>query len=149
MKLPLVVLPDEAPRFSGPQSREADITELLATADQTGGALGMYRQTIAPKSGPPIHIHQTEDEFFHVVSGEFKVKLGDRTMSAPAQSVIFVPRGTPHAFVNAGTEPGVLLAGVTPGGFEKLFEERQGVDAETNRTLMKAHNMEVVGPPLK
>jgi quercetin dioxygenase-like cupin family protein len=149
MKLPLVVLPDEAPRLSGPRSREADITELLATADQTGGALGMYRQTIAPKSGPPIHIHQTEDEFFYVVSGEFKVKLGDRTMSAPAQSVIFVPRGTPHAFVNAGTEPGVLLAGVTPGGFEKLFEERQGVDAETNRTLMKAHNMEVVGPPLK
>jgi hypothetical protein len=51
--------------------------------------------------------------------------------------------------VNVATEPGVLLAAVTPGGFEKLFEERQGVDAETNRALMKAHNMEVVGPPLK
>jgi hypothetical protein len=36
-----------------------------------------------------------------------------------------------------------------PLGFEKMFEERQGVDAETNRALMKAHHMEVVGPPLK
>ena len=98
----------------------------------------MFRQTIAPKSGPPTHVHQTEDEFFYVVSGEFKVKLGDRIMSAPAQSVMFVPRGTAHAFQNVGAEPGVLLVGVTPGGFEKIFQERQGVDAETYRTLMKS-----------
>jgi quercetin 2,3-dioxygenase len=144
-----VVLPDGAPRFSGPQGREADITELVATRDQTGGSLGLFRQTIAPKSGPPTHVHQTEDEFFYVVSGEFKVKLGERVLNAPAQSVLFVPRGTAHTFENVGTEPGVLLVGVTPGGFEKMFEERQGVDAETNRALMKTHNMEVVGPPLR
>jgi quercetin 2,3-dioxygenase len=109
----------------------------------------LFRQTIAPKSGPPTHVHQTEDEFFYVVSGEFKVKLGERVLNAPAQSVLFVPRGTAHTFENVGTEPGVLLVGVTPGGFEKMFEERQGVDAETNRALMKTHNMEVVGPPLR
>jgi len=144
-----VVLPDAAPRFSGPQGREADFTELLATADQPGGSLGMFRQTIAPKSGPPTHVHQTEDEFFYVVSGEFKVKVGDHVMTAPAQSVMFVPRGTAHTFENIGAQPGVLLVGVTPGGFEKIFEERQGVDAETNRALIKAHHMDVVGPPLK
>ena len=144
-----VVLPDGAPRFSGPQGREADFTELVATADQTGGSIGLFRQTIAPKSGPPTHVHQTEDEFFYVVSGEFKVKVGDRVVDAPAQSVMFVPRGTAHTFENVGTEPGVLLVGVTPGGFEKMFAERQGVDAETNRGLMKLHNMQVVGPPLR
>ena len=126
-----------------------DVTELVATGDRTGGALGLVRQTIAPKSGPPTHIHHTEDEFFYVVSGEFKVKLGDRIMSAPAQSVMFVPRGTAHTFQNVGTEPGVVLVGVTPGGFERIFEERQGVDADTNRALMKMHKTEVVGPPLK
>ena len=62
---------------------------------------------------------------------------------------MFVPRGTAHTFENVGTEPGVLLVGVTPGGFEKMFAERQGVDAETNRGLMKLHNMQVVGPPLR
>jgi mannose-6-phosphate isomerase-like protein (cupin superfamily) len=143
-----VVLPDRAPRFSGPQGREADVTELVARRDQTGGALGLFRQTIALKSGPPAHIHRAEDEFFYVVSGEFNFKLGDRIVSAPARSIVFVPRGTVHTFQNVGTEPGVLLIGVTPGGFEKMFEERQGVDTETNRTLMKMHSMEVVGPPL-
>jgi mannose-6-phosphate isomerase-like protein (cupin superfamily) len=144
-----VVLPDGAPRFSGPKGREADVTELVATRDQTGGALDLFRQTIAPKSGPPTHIHQTEDEFFYVVKGEFKLKLGDRIVSAPAQSVMFVPRGTAHTFQNIGTEPGVILVGVTPGGFEKSFAERQGADAETLRALAKKYNLEVVGPPIQ
>lgn len=144
-----VVVPDAASRFFGPQGRESDITELLMTRDQTGGALGMFRQTIAPNSGPPTHVHHTEDEFFYIVSGEFKIRLGERVINAPAQSVMFVPRGTAHTFQNVGAEPGVLLVGVTPGGFEKMFQERQGVNAETNRELMKAHNMEVVGPPLQ
>ena len=77
------------------------------------------------RADPPTHIHQTEDEFFYVVKGEFKLKLGDRIVSAPAQSVMFVPRGTAHTFQNVGAEPGVILVGVTPGGFEKMFEERQ------------------------
>src|SRR5512135_1414516 len=145
----LVVLPEGAPRFSGPQGREADVTELLATRDQTGGSLGLFRQTIAPRSGPPVHVHRTEDEFFYVVSGDFKVKLGDRIMRVPARSVMFIPRGTAHTFENVGAEPGVLLVGVTPGGFEKMFAERQGVDADRNRALMKMHQMEVVGPPLE
>jgi mannose-6-phosphate isomerase-like protein (cupin superfamily) len=76
------------------------------------------------------------------------VKLGDRIVNAPAGSIVFVPRGTVHTFQNVGTEPGVLLVGVTPGGLEKMFEERHGVDTETNRTLMKKYGMEVVGPPL-
>jgi hypothetical protein len=56
---------------------------------------------------------------------------------------------TAHTFQNVGTEPGVLLVGVMPGGFEKMFEERQGVDAEALRALAKKHNMEVVGPPIQ
>jgi quercetin 2,3-dioxygenase len=144
-----VVLPDGAPRFSGPKGREADVTEIVAARDQTGGSIGLFRQTIAPKSGPPTHIHQTEDEFFYVVKGEFKLKLGDRIVTAPAQSVMFVPRGTVHTFQNVGTESGVILVGVTPAGFEKMFEERQGVDAETNRALAKKYNMDLVGPPIQ
>ena len=73
-----LVLPDSASRFSGPKGREADITEILATA-KNRRIEGLFRQTIAPKSGPPTHIHETEDEFFYVVKGEFKVKLGDHT----------------------------------------------------------------------
>ena len=147
-----LVLPDSAPRFSGPKGREADITEILATREHTVGSIGLFRQTIAPQSGPPTHIHETEDEFFYVVKGEFKVKLGDHIMSAStAGSVMFVPRGTAHTFQNVGASPGILLVGVTPGG-EKLFEERQGAEEEPLRSIAEKYNLEVlevVGPPIQ
>src|SRR5215207_5634103 len=79
-----IILPGEAPRYGGQQGREADITELLATADHTGGVLGIFRQTIAPKGGPPTHLHAMEAEFCYVVSGQFNFKLGERVVSAPA-----------------------------------------------------------------
>ena len=79
-----IVLPGEASRYSGAQGREGDFTELLATADRTGGVLGFFRQTIAPKSGPPTHLHEMEAEFCYVVSGQFNFKLGERIVSAPA-----------------------------------------------------------------
>jgi uncharacterized RmlC-like cupin family protein len=144
-----IVLPGEAPRYSGQQGREADITELLATADQTGGVLGVFRQTIPAKAGPPTHLHRTEAEFCYVVSGQFNFRIGDRVVSAPAGSFLFIPRRTPHTFQNVGTEPGVLLFGITPGGFEMMFAHRQGVDAEANKKLMAEHHMEIVGPPLR
>jgi quercetin 2,3-dioxygenase len=144
-----IVLPGEAPRYGGQQGREADITELLATTEQTGGVVGIFRQTIAPKSGPPTHMHGMEVEFCYVVSGKFNFKMGERIVSAPTGSFIYIPPRTPHTFQNIGTEPGVLLFGVTPGGFEKMFAERQGVDAQTNEKLMAKHHMQVVGPPLR
>jgi len=90
-----------------------------------------------------------EAEFCYVVSGQFNFKMGERVVSAPAGSFIFIPRNTPHTFQNTGTEPGVLLFGVTPGGFEKMFADRQGVDTETNQKLMATHHMHIVGPPLR
>ena len=89
-----IVLPGEAQGYGGQQGREADVTELLATAEKTGGVLGVFRQTIAPKSGPPTHLHGMEAEFCYVVSGQFNFKLGERVVSAPAGSFIFIPPKT-------------------------------------------------------
>jgi mannose-6-phosphate isomerase-like protein (cupin superfamily) len=144
-----LVSSDSAARLAGPKGREGDITEVFIAKSQSGGALGLFRQTIAPKSGPPLHIHHSNDEFFYILSGEFKFKIGDRVVTGTPGSVVFVPRGTKHTFENSGTEPGVLLVGVTPGGLEKFFEERQGVDAATADNINKRYDTDSVGPPLR
>jgi len=144
-----VVSPDIAVRLTGPKGRETDITEVFVSKAQTGGRLGLFRQTIAPKSGPPLHIHHSNDEFFYILSGEFRFKLGEQVVSASPGSVVFIPRGTKHTFENSGSEPGVLLVGVTPGGLEKFFEERQGVDAATADNINKRYDTDSVGPPLR
>ena len=48
-----LILPDSAPRFSGPKGREADITEILATREQTGGSIGLFRQPSHLRAGRP------------------------------------------------------------------------------------------------
>ena len=69
-----VVLPNSVPGFAGPAGGEANVAEILATHEQTGGAFGVWRYTANLPGGPPLHIHRAEDEFFYVVSGEFNSK---------------------------------------------------------------------------
>jgi quercetin dioxygenase-like cupin family protein len=146
---PLLVLPGEARRYRGQQGREGDITELLATSEQTGGKLGIFRQTIAPGGGPPTHLHAMEVEFALVVSGDFKIRLAGRDRRVPVGTFMFIPNMTAHTFKNVGHSPGVILFGVSGGGFEKMFAEREGVDAATNKKLMDKYHMQVVGPPIQ
>jgi quercetin 2,3-dioxygenase len=143
-----IVLPDNAPRFPGPVGRESDVFEILATREQTGGAFGLFRVTVAPHSGPGVHIHRGEDEFFYVLKGEFRFKAGDRVVRGPVGTFVFLPRGHGHTFQNIGTEPGVLLGGVLPGGLEGLFTETSGADAEKLKKLAEKYMIEVIGPPL-
>ena len=67
--------------------------------------MGHLKKSNVRRADRPRTSTKRRDEFFYVVKGEFKVKLGDRIMSAPAQSVMFVPRGTAHTFQNVGTSP--------------------------------------------
>lgn len=52
----------------------------------------------------------------YVLQGEFRFKVGDRVVSGPVGTFVFLPRGEGHTFQNISTEPGVLLGGVLPGG---------------------------------
>lgn len=48
-----VVLPNQAPRLSGPLGGEADTAEILATREQTGGSFGVWRYTSVLGVGRP------------------------------------------------------------------------------------------------
>ena len=143
-----IVPPNGTVSLPGPVGQEANIAEILATSKRTGGVLGVWRYTAGPESGPPLHIHAREDEFFYVLSGEFAIQLGDCVKVAPAGSFVFIPKDTPHTFRNRRAEPGQLLGAVTPGGFEGFFEAVQGVDPKTAEELMRQHAVFSVGPPI-
>jgi len=144
-----IVLPNTAPRFTGPIGGEADTADMLATREQTGGTFGVWRYTSVIPGGPPLHIHRAEDEFFYVLSGEFNFQLGECIKRAPAGSFVFIPKDVMHTFQHVGPDPGVLLGTVHPGGFEGLFQGLPRADDAAVRELFKKHAMEVVGPPLE
>ena len=47
-----IVLPGEAPRYSGQQRREGDFTELLATADKLGVCSDSFVKPSHPRAAP-------------------------------------------------------------------------------------------------
>jgi quercetin dioxygenase-like cupin family protein len=138
-----------------------DAMTLKATSEQTGGSIGFLEATSYPGYGPPRHIHRSHDELFFVLEGEFLFLVGERQVSAPPGTFVFIPRGTVHAAKAIGNEPGKVLIAYVPGGLEHSFEEfaqlrtEQGEDANrgtgpamTVEEINQKYDSEFVGPPL-
>ncbi|HKC73394.1 MAG TPA: cupin domain-containing protein [Chloroflexota bacterium] len=102
-----------------------DTYTLKIAGEQTGGAFGLLEARVPPHSGPPPHRHLREDETFVVLEGALEFRANGRTVSAPAGTVIHVPRGTVHSYATVGTTPVRILFLVRPG--------RHGADVRRNR----------------
>lgn len=107
------------------------------SAEQTGGAYSLFEDTVPPQQGEPPHIHHREDEGVYVVEGEFEFSLDGAPVSAGPGSLVYVPRGSLHAFKNVGTGGGRLLLSHTPGGLHERFFEEVG-EVVTDRTTSPA-----------
>jgi mannose-6-phosphate isomerase-like protein (cupin superfamily) len=70
-----------------------DAITLKATGEETGGSIGFLEATSAPGYGPPRHVHRSSDELFYVLEGEFLFLVGEREVSAPPGTFVFIPRG--------------------------------------------------------
>ncbi len=134
-----------------------DAITLKATSEETGGSIGFIEATSSPGTGPPRHIHHSNDELFYVLEGEVLFLVGERQVSALPGTFVFIPRGTVHAAKVVGSEPGKVLAAYIPGGLERSFEEfarmrsEQGEEADRSRTVVEInekYDSEFVGPPL-
>jgi hypothetical protein len=68
---------------------------------------------------------------------------------------VFIPRGVPHTWLNAGDEPARFLALFTPAapGMERFFERAAELPKEPRaaaalKRFAADAGMEVLGPPL-
>jgi quercetin dioxygenase-like cupin family protein len=122
-----------------------------ARAEQTNAALTVLENVIPPGEGPPLHAHAKEDESWYVLEGELRFTLGDEVHTAPAGSFVFVPRGTAHAFHNAGEQPARILVIFNPSGMEFFFDGFAALpqpDPGAFARLGSAVGMEILGPPM-
>jgi uncharacterized cupin superfamily protein len=130
-------------------------TLVKLTNTDTNGAAAIFHQTLPPRSGPPLHRHSREDEWFYVLDGEITVEIdGERTVLREGGSA-FAPRGTAHTIHNFGDASAHLLVIVTPGSFNQFFEEVSSLnrglrtpDLVGTEQLMNQYGIELLGPPL-
>lgn len=90
----------------------------------TADAYSVHDNIIPPGSpGPRPHIHRDYEEAFYVLEGELTMRVGSRTITAPAGSFVVVPRGIVHQSSNRGTQQTRVLLIFSPAGMDHFFEE--------------------------
>ena len=96
----------------------------MAWAAETGGGFSLVEHPMAPRAlAAPLHRHTHEDEYSYVLEGRMGADLGGEVVYGEPGDLVFKPRGQWHAFWNAGDEPCRILEIISPGGFERYFEE--------------------------
>lgn len=110
-------------RFDGEQkTMTTDLLRCVVSNKDTDGQL-LMGTTMPPsmkyKGGPPLHVHEHQEEIFFVVAGEFLIQLGEEVFLAKAGDAAFVPRGVAHTFANPYEDnPGSLMSVHFPGSIE-------------------------------
>ena len=99
----------------------AGISSVMLSGEQTGGTLAILFNTEVGEGGPPPHVHANEDELFLVVDGHYRFFVEGRWTDVGVGGVVYLPRGTVHAYQHIGSGTGRLWIITTPAGFERFF----------------------------
>lgn len=134
---------------------------LKATAEQTEGRFAMFELRPPKGFGAPLHVHENEDEFFLVLSGDIRLQHGDEVIEGVAGSLAYTPRGVNHSFTVDSEDARILLI-FGPAGAEEFFREvatparsfgpppanEPVPDRERLVEIMARHGQTILGPPL-
>lgn len=142
--------------------------DTLVTIHQSGsvGSDGIAVMEHQARFGdsPPMHVHQREDEVFHVLEGEMRLRSGDHELRLGPGGTFLAERGSAHTYRVESSE-GARWLTVTCGGDFERFVRALGRPAQAGElpppsgpptpeaasaleTLAGQHGVELVGPPL-
>ena len=107
---------------------------LLVSGEDTNGAYAVAHVVKPANQGPPLHLHEHEDETFYVKRGSMIFYVGEEIIEAKAGDYVFAPRGIQHRF-----ETEFILT-ASPAGFDSFVKEL-GISVPENAPLPQ------VGPP--
>jgi quercetin dioxygenase-like cupin family protein len=119
----------------------ADDPDLKASRRSTRGAVSVFETSIG--AGPPLHVHDHEDECFYVLDGQLSIRCGGDAFEAGAGSFVFLPRGRPHRFW-ADDRPARLLLIAVPGGIEDYFHQINAASDEERHQIGERFGIRVV-----
>jgi quercetin dioxygenase-like cupin family protein len=140
-------------------------TEVVFRVPAAAGVDGLTLiESLAPEGdSPPLHVHGTEDELFHVLEGTLRVRLGDDELVLEAGESVLAPKGVPHTYRVESRQARCLVV-TTSGDFERFVRaasrpaEAPGVpepagpptpeQVDALTALAAQSSIAFVGPPL-
>lgn len=135
------------------------IVTFLAVAADTGGSFSLFEGRVAPQQGIPLHRHSDEEAFL-ILQGTFQFQVGEQKLHLGPGEFAFVPKQTPHMYLNTSIEEGRLLLITLPAGYHERFFAEAGEpkanasepfsmeppDIEKLVTVGKRHGIEILLP---
>jgi quercetin dioxygenase-like cupin family protein len=115
-----IVPPEQGPVWDMEPGRP---TTFKLLGEQTENGVAVFEEVVPAGGGTPLHIHHTSDEVIYILAGEFTFKIGEHFADGGAGTLVFIPRGTAHAWKNSTSEAGRALYMFTPAEGAKFFEE--------------------------
>lgn len=141
----------------GPRSAGTGPWPVLAGSELTGGVVGFGDARIPPHTaGPDLHEHAREDEASYVITGVMTYVIGEHTLEAGPETLVWLPRGIPHTFANLGDEEAWVLGITTPADIQDMFREQSAYFASLHgppdptymAELAARFGLTSLGPPL-
>src|SRR5262249_43510721 len=95
------------------------VTIRVSTSDGPDG-ISVLEHRMPYGSSPPFHLHRTEDELFHILEGEYRLKVQDEERRAGPGSILLLPKGVPHTYRVESPQGGRCLTITVRGDFERF-----------------------------
>jgi quercetin dioxygenase-like cupin family protein len=114
---PIIVQPGEGKELHA----FGNVMSVMLGGGQTGNSLTICSEVTPPGGGPPLHVHNREDEIFLVIEGRISYFANGGWTEVGPGGVVYLPRGAVHCFRNVGETPSRHWVITTPSGFEVFF----------------------------
>lgn len=123
---PIVKLPGQGQRL------DLVVGEVIikSSSNETNGSISQVMLLEKPGYSTTLQSNSRTNISFLVLEGVLTMRIRDQVGTYPANSFVFIPKGTPHAHANLTNKPVRVFLTFTPGGYEQFFFER----ANTTKT---------------
>ena len=140
-------------------SRGADLPDgpqgmLRIGGAETGGRFDFLVSSVPFGAGPPLHVHDEQDDTIFVLEGVLTLQVGDDLVELAPGDFATVPPSVAHTFSNTDADQGpVRMVNVmTPGGFDDYLKEMLTLGGPPDETAMseigRRHGISWVGPTI-
>jgi len=119
----------------------------VASADTAGNLFVIEHRNLMPDTGPALHLHYEQEEWFYVMEGVVVLQVGDRRLQLKPGESVLAPRRIPHTFSAVGSPAHLLIAFTPACRMEQYF-----IDAAAHPTqaatadFMNRYDMQWMGP---
>jgi mannose-6-phosphate isomerase-like protein (cupin superfamily) len=126
---PMIIPPEP-----GPGGRVIRATSLV---------IGDWTTDGADHDVAPLHVHQADDEAWHVISGALRFRFGNEHVIAAAGATVLAPAGTAHTFGNAGPGPSRFII-ILPTRLDELISELHESDPAQHPAIYRRYESELL-----